>query len=252
MAAERALVDAETPIERAAAENPLFRGVWFVDFVDVDRGVDMLDFGRRFEARFGRRASSTDALTYDATHLLLDAVRQGATTGPAIRDHLDALGRSRPPYVGITGPIRFDEHGDVDRSYVLRRVPPVADAAVRADAVGGREFEILVEEVLTPVSGRGAGDDHAQGIEVVGMRLPRVAREKGVRREEDGRPVVDPEIRDGGHARQEERERADLAQPLLGFFAHVVGDCARAMTHGCLLFQADFAERAAEYPPTRA
>ena len=123
--------DALTPIERSAEGDPLYRGVWFVDFVDVDRGEGMLDFRRRFEARFQRTPSSTDALTYDAMRLLLDAVRQGATTGPAIRDHLDALGRSRPPYLGVTGPIQFDEHGDVSRSYVLRRVPPDADAAGR-------------------------------------------------------------------------------------------------------------------------
>lgn len=114
--------DALAPIERHAEANPMWHDISFVDFVDVDGGDDMRDFRRRFEARYGRRVSSTDALTYDAMRLLLEAVREGATSGPAIRDYLDSLGRSRPAHAGITGPIRFDDNGDVSRSYVLRRV----------------------------------------------------------------------------------------------------------------------------------
>jgi hypothetical protein len=54
--------------------------------------------------------------------MLLQATRDGARTGAEIRAWLESLGRERPAYEGITGPIRFDENGDVDRSYVLRPV----------------------------------------------------------------------------------------------------------------------------------
>lgn len=95
-------------------------GVRFVDFVDMDGNPTVRDFARRYRERFGgREASGSDALTYDAMRLLLTAIADGATTGPEIRAYLLSLGRQRPIYQGITGPIRFDEQGDVDRSYHL-------------------------------------------------------------------------------------------------------------------------------------
>ena len=96
--------------------------VWYVDFVDLTASAELRDFSRRFEERHGRASSSADALTYDATRLLLQATHDGAHTGPEIRAWLESLGRERAAYAGITGPIRFDAAGDVDRSYVLRPV----------------------------------------------------------------------------------------------------------------------------------
>jgi branched-chain amino acid transport system substrate-binding protein len=113
-----------------AESGDAWRDVRYVDFVDLDAAGAMRDFTTRFAERFGRPATSADVLTYDATRLLLQAVRDGASTGPEIREWLESLGRGRPVYEGITGPIRFDEKGDVDRSYVLVRAatsaPPAA------------------------------------------------------------------------------------------------------------------------------
>ena len=108
-------------VVRAEAGSEEWRDVWYVDFVDADAPGPMQDFGRRFSERIGRRATSADVLTYEATRLLLQAAHEGASSGPEIREWLDSLGRSRPAYQGITGAIRFDENGDVDRSYVLVR-----------------------------------------------------------------------------------------------------------------------------------
>lgn len=119
-------------VVRAEARSDMWRDVWYVDFVDVEATGPMRDFGNRFEERYGRAVTTADLLTYDATRLLLQAVHDGASSGPEIREWLDSLGRSRPAYEGVTGPIRFDANGDVDRSYVLVRAsgaaPDSADA----------------------------------------------------------------------------------------------------------------------------
>ena len=99
----------------------IWNNVWYVDFVDMEGTPELAAFGRRFAERFGRHPATSDALTYDATRLLLAALRDGADDGPTIRRWLESLGRSRPAYDGLTGPIRFDDDGDVERSYVLRR-----------------------------------------------------------------------------------------------------------------------------------
>lgn len=105
-------------------EYSIWNNVWYVDFVDMASTPKLVAFDRRFGERFGRHASSADALTYDATRLLLEAMHDGARTGPSIRRWLDTLGRSRAPYEGLTGPIRFEDDGDLSRSYVLRRFTP--------------------------------------------------------------------------------------------------------------------------------
>jgi len=100
-----------------------WRQVRFVALVDMDQGGRLTDFSRRFTELVGRRPSSPEALTYDATALLLRAIADGARSGEAIRAWLNELGRQRPPFDGITGPVAFDENGDVARDYVLARIP---------------------------------------------------------------------------------------------------------------------------------
>jgi branched-chain amino acid transport system substrate-binding protein len=98
-------------------------GVRHVDFLDLDSDPRLRQFAERYRERFGRPATAPDALTYDAVALILTAMGEGATTGEALRFYLLSLGRARPPYQGITGPIQFDESGNVARSYVMRSVP---------------------------------------------------------------------------------------------------------------------------------
>ena len=114
---------------RREEATPIWADVWHVDFVDPLSTDTLRAFARRFEAHVGRAAGSADLLTYDATLMLLRAAHDGARTGREIRAWLESLGRSRPAYQGITGPIRFDNDGDVDRTYVLRRVVPERAAA---------------------------------------------------------------------------------------------------------------------------
>ena len=104
-------------------------GVHFLDFVDMTATPELVDLGERLrdeeEGDDGvawRGAGGPEALAYDAVRLLLASVRDGATTGPAMRDYLNELGRDRPPFEGIAGPVEFDEHGDMMREYVGERV----------------------------------------------------------------------------------------------------------------------------------
>lgn len=103
-------------------EDGRWDGVRYVDFVDLQATPELQAFARRYASRFEGRATGPDALTYDAVGLVATAVADGARTPANVREWLMSLGRSRPPWQGITGPVEFDEDGDVSRSYVLRRV----------------------------------------------------------------------------------------------------------------------------------
>jgi branched-chain amino acid transport system substrate-binding protein len=106
-------------------------GVRYLDFLDLDQGPAIQDFRRRYQQRFGRAAGTAEVLTYDAMHLMLSAIREGARTGDEVRTWLDALDDpNREPYMGISGRIAFDEDGNIARSYVL--VPVRAPARAPA------------------------------------------------------------------------------------------------------------------------
>lgn len=96
--------------------------VHFVEYVDLDATEALRAFKTRYRARFGRDPGGPEALTYDAVRLVVAGVRAGARTGPELRRYLVSLGRGSPPHAGLTGPIVFDENGDVERTYVLSRV----------------------------------------------------------------------------------------------------------------------------------
>jgi branched-chain amino acid transport system substrate-binding protein len=67
---------------------------------------------REFESRFrqltGETPNPTDVLTYDALMLLVTAAVESGGDPAAVRRWLVGLGRSRPPYQGVTGPITVD------------------------------------------------------------------------------------------------------------------------------------------------
>lgn len=114
--------DALAEGQQLVRTRPWWAGVSYSDFFDPYSGDEMQAFQERFRARFQRRAGTAEILTYDAANLILEGVRSGATTGPALRDWISTLGRPRPPYAGVSGPIAFDELGNVERTYVLLQV----------------------------------------------------------------------------------------------------------------------------------
>jgi len=67
-------------------------------------------FTERFQAMTGHTPEAGDALVYDAIMLLATAASNVGTRREMIRQYLEALGTSRPPYQGVTGAIAFGSH----------------------------------------------------------------------------------------------------------------------------------------------
>lgn len=65
------------------------------------------EFVTRFRFVTGRDPRSDDAMFYDATMLLAQAIRAEGPDRESVRRYLLSLGRDRPPYQGVTGPIAF-------------------------------------------------------------------------------------------------------------------------------------------------
>ncbi|HWA40526.1 MAG TPA: hypothetical protein VG712_02885, partial [Gemmatimonadales bacterium] len=83
----------------------------------------------RFRRILGRPPRPEDAMLHDAVMLAATALREGHGDPHAIRRWLLALGVSRPPYQGVTGPIDFRE--DRERPFRLGRF--VHDSGVDAE-----------------------------------------------------------------------------------------------------------------------
>ncbi len=82
--------------------------------------------------------TSEGVLVHDAMVLMGEAVRAGARTRTQVRDYLRTLGRSRPAYSGVGGPIAFNEDGQVDRKLELAEVTTRGTVAVVTDSATNR------------------------------------------------------------------------------------------------------------------
>ncbi|MEO5510571.1 MAG: ABC transporter substrate-binding protein, partial [Longimicrobiales bacterium] len=83
--------------------------------------------GERFEedylAKWGTVANHQAALAYDAATLLGEAVYAVGADRHRVRDWLASVGRTRPPFAGISGEIRFDEnYNAVKKRIVIARI----------------------------------------------------------------------------------------------------------------------------------
>lgn len=111
--------DGMIPAEAFAAGNAIWRNIHFVRLVDLDARPGTRRFRERFRERFGADPDDAAALAYDGMAVLLEGVRDGARTGEGMRRYLMSLGRDRPAFQGITGPLTFDDDGDAARDYVM-------------------------------------------------------------------------------------------------------------------------------------
>ena len=106
-------------------DNPdgIFSGLVFVRAADPS--VDTArynNFQYRYSIWMGGQGTSDAVLSYDVTSMLAGALRAGAVSRQQIRDYLLSLGRTRPPYPGVTGPISFDSVGVIRRGLGLAEV----------------------------------------------------------------------------------------------------------------------------------
>ncbi len=105
-----------------------FSGLVFVRAADPS--VDTArynNFQYTFSIWQGGQGTSEALLAYDASSMVIAGMRAGARSRAQLRDYIASLGRSRPAYSGVTGPIAFDSAG------VLQR--PLGLAEVRDDGV---------------------------------------------------------------------------------------------------------------------
>jgi branched-chain amino acid transport system substrate-binding protein len=94
-------------------------GIRYADYLDLTATDELRAFAARYRGRFGIDGTAAAALTYDAARLVIAGIRAGARTGPDLQAFLASLGRTVPPFAGVTGPIAFDANRGVDRSYVM-------------------------------------------------------------------------------------------------------------------------------------
>jgi branched-chain amino acid transport system substrate-binding protein len=109
--------------ERLYATPERFAGLRFVRFINPgDRRPELQAFRRRFRDSVDRELTAEAVLSYDAVMLIEAARRSGARSRDDVRTFLTSLGRSRPPFAGVSGPIAFDARGAVERRHLLAEV----------------------------------------------------------------------------------------------------------------------------------
>lgn len=107
-------------VELLAGDGTYLESLFFLRAGDAAQGTYMVAFWHpdlpsaasrafrdRFLAQTGRLPRHGDAVFVDAALLADAAIRHGGASRGAVAEYLRALGRSRPPYEGITGPIAF-------------------------------------------------------------------------------------------------------------------------------------------------
>jgi branched-chain amino acid transport system substrate-binding protein len=110
-----------------ADDRDLFRGVRFTSFFDPQRTADATSrqFATAYLKRYGQSASQQAALSYDAAMLIGRAALAVGGDRARIRDWIAAVGVSAPTMHGVTGEIRFDDHGDaVGKPVVIGLIAP--------------------------------------------------------------------------------------------------------------------------------
>jgi branched-chain amino acid transport system substrate-binding protein len=84
--------------------------VWVVQFWSRWQDSASAAFARDYERRSGEAPDQGTALRWDAVRLLAQAVAEVGPDPRRIASYLRSLGRSRPPYHGITGDVTFGPH----------------------------------------------------------------------------------------------------------------------------------------------
>ena len=87
----------------AGADSTYFVAFWHTGMTD-ERSVTFTNAYRRIA---GIVPTPGDAMEYDALMVLMQALREVGPSRKAIQTYLTQLGKSRPAYQGVTGPITF-------------------------------------------------------------------------------------------------------------------------------------------------
>ena len=94
------------------ANAPVAEGTYIgIPFTDADPRPNVQAFVAKFRARWKVSPAQDGTTAYDATALLIQALRSGARTRPDVQVYLVGL-TAEHPFQGITGPISFSSGGD--------------------------------------------------------------------------------------------------------------------------------------------
>ena len=103
-----------------AAAGTVAEGVVISSGFLVDRPTPTArDFVERYRERFGELPRDGSAHAYDTVMLLAHAIDQVGTDRKAVRDFVASIGTGASAFEGVTGTIRFDQHGDAVGKGVL-------------------------------------------------------------------------------------------------------------------------------------
>jgi len=86
-----------------AAAKTYVVGFWLPDQADSADAA----YVARFRRVAGVEPHGVHAMTHDAIMVLATAIREAGPDPRRIREYLRSLGRDRPPYPGVTGPVSF-------------------------------------------------------------------------------------------------------------------------------------------------
>ncbi len=104
---------------RSFLTDPSAEAVTLVRLYDPSLGgAAAEDFQRRFEVRFSERPDYLAAYSYDATRLLIAAIRKAGLNRARIRDAIASMGT----WQGVTGPIEWDNGGGNTRTVGLAKI----------------------------------------------------------------------------------------------------------------------------------
>jgi ABC-type branched-subunit amino acid transport system substrate-binding protein len=101
---------AMVPERLATLGDSILATMHVVSFWVADSGDSAAThFSQRFRSLLGRDPEPADAYVYDGIMLSAAAVQAAGADRNAVWEWLHALGTSKPPYQGVTGPIAFNE-----------------------------------------------------------------------------------------------------------------------------------------------
>ena len=111
-----------------------FAGIRLVRFTDRHRADSVLSkLQKRYGALGGGNMNDQALLSYDAVELLAEAMRHAGPNRAAIREWLSRVGKTDPPFNGVSGAIAFRNGGDRQPAYFLEHIgTPVQSSAATA------------------------------------------------------------------------------------------------------------------------
>lgn len=83
-----------------------------VSFYPEDTRPEVQDFVKTYQEKYGKLPTQFAAQAYDATNLIIEALKQGATDRKSLRDNLAGI----KDFPGVTGITTFDENRDVNKT----------------------------------------------------------------------------------------------------------------------------------------